>query len=145
MLQHQDTSELSIRRATNADFTGLAGRTELTLCKDGGLIAAVQGEVVAYLQWHPLGEAGQAAVYVVSRLEVLKGFRGRGYGRRLLAFARAEPAISGLIAEGVLWEAVPFAEKMGFVSGGSLNVDDTCDDAGPYVWQRPTRKGREES
>jgi GNAT superfamily N-acetyltransferase len=142
LLQHP---ELSIRWATSADLTGLAGRTELTLCKDGGLVAEVRGEIVAYLQWHPLREAGQTGVYVLSRLEVLKGFRGRGYGRRLIAFAKTVPAISTLIAEGVMWEAVPFVEKMGFVSDGTLNVDDTFDDAGAYVWHRPGGEGQEES
>jgi len=143
-MKHQEKPTLTIRRATDMDWVGLAGRTELTLSKDSGLVAEVRDEIVAYLQWHPLGEAGQAGVHVISRVEVLKGFRGCGYGRQLMAFAQAEPGIRTLITEGVRWEAVPFVEKMGFVSDGSLNVDDDFDDAGSYVWHRPAQERPEE-
>lgn len=141
MLKHQNNPLLTIRKATDADWADLAQRAELTLSRDEGLVAELHGEIVAYLQWHPGGEAEQCDVYIISRLEVLKGFRERGYGRQLMAYAQAQSAIHTLIAEKVAWDAVPFVEKQGFVSDGSLNVDDDFDDAGVYVWHRPAQEG----
>lgn len=76
--------------------------------------------------------------YVIGRIAVLKGYRGRDVGSKLVNVAEKEILNrNGDIAElSAQVRAAAFYEKNGYFSLGNIYVDEGC----PHVWMRKELK-----
>lgn len=124
-------SSVIIREATKEDWLRVEDWADFSLSEDVGSVGILDGHIIAYLQWHT--HPNDQNAYVISRLEVRKAFQNRGYGRQMVSRLQAQPGIRKIVASSVVWDAVPFWEKLGFLPDG-YSYDDDDYDAGHYEW-----------
>jgi predicted GNAT family N-acyltransferase len=94
------------------------------------LLGTVDGVPVATARWHPMEDAsGRAAK--LERFAVLPGWRGRGYGRRMIAHALADACAAGFSR--FVLHAQAHLEGL-YADFGFRRVGDAFEEAGlPHV------------